>query len=84
MPYPSPFPEPPHLQGVPTFLRKSYHTDDIDVVPPQKNTKQKNYSKVHNIMHVFNPLVTPLKVQKQIPSSSPHRPPSGAMIIFDK
>ena len=41
MPYPSPFPEPPHLQGVPTFLRKFYHTDYIDVVPPQKKHKTK-------------------------------------------
>ena len=43
MPYPFPFPEhppPTTFRDVPIFLRKSYHTDYIDVVPPQKITKK--------------------------------------------
>ena len=31
----------PTFRDVPIFLRKSYHTDYIDVVPPQKNHKTK-------------------------------------------
>ena len=62
MPYPFPFPEhppPTTFRDVPIFLRKSYHTDYIDVVPPQKITKQKKYSKVHNILHVFIAILYP-------------------------
>ena len=80
MPYPFPFPEhppPTTFRDVPIFLRKFYHTDYIDVVPPQKITKQKKYSKVHNILHVFTPLVTPLKVQKKIPPPHPIAPLQG-------
>ena len=89
MPYPFPFPEhppPTTFRDVPIFLRKSYHTDYIDVVPPQKNHKTKKIQQSSQYIACIYPPPpsdTPEGTEKN-PSSSPYRPPSGAMIILDK
>ena len=79
------FQNPPTLRGVPTFLRKSYHTDYIDVVPPQKNHKKKKTANfaIYCMYLPPPPSDAPEGTEKN-PSSSPYRPPSGAMIILDK
>ena len=51
---------------------------------PKKSQKKNTARFTIYCMYLPPPLVMPLKVQNQIPSSSPHHSPSGAMIIFNK